>query len=169
MRREIFRFGLLGILAAGCAARPPEQSRFSRPPNWFPAEGLLVQRALFSARGRQYPLNGYLALSGSGGKRLVLTETFGNVMADVLIKPDGGVFVLRSSRMFPEKYIRRFMAADVECIFGGAPKSDCPVTMPGANHFVIDRGGYTLDLRIVETKSGPQPAEMFDETRALKK
>jgi hypothetical protein len=71
--------------------------------------------------------------------------------------------------MFPEKYIRRLVAADLECIFGGAPKLDCPVTMLDSNHFVIDRGGYKLDLRMVETKRGAQPAELFDETKALKR
>jgi hypothetical protein len=135
----------------------------------FPTNGLLVQRALFTARGRQFPLNGYLALSETGGKRLIVTENFGNVMADLLIKPDGKVFALRSSRMFPERYTRRLMAEDVKCIFGGTPGLDCPVTMPETNHFALDRGGYKLDIRIVETKPGAQPASMFDELAATKK
>lgn len=170
---------LLVLLGAGCIPTlpPPDphnpanllEDGTSRPANLFPANGTLVQRVLFTARGRQFALNGCLALSETGGKRLIVMETFGNVMADVLIKPDGKVFVLRSSRMFPEKYIRRLMAEDVKCIFGGAPKLDCPVTMPETNHFILDRGAYKLDLRIVETKAGPQPAEMFDEISALKK
>jgi hypothetical protein len=40
--------------------------------------------------------------------------------------------------------------------------------MPDTNHFVIDRGGYKLDLRILEIKPGAQPAELFDETKAPK-
>ena len=128
-----------------------------------------MQRVLFTARGRQFALNGYLALSETGGKRLIVTETFGNVMADLLVKPDGTVVVLRSSRMFPEKYIRRLMAADVQCIFGGTPALDCPVTMLDTNRFLLDRGHYKLDLRIVETKVGMQPAQMFDKTAVLKK
>jgi len=84
-------------------------------------------------------------------------RNLGNVMADVLVKPDGKVFVMRSSRLFPERYIRRLMAADLACVFGGHPMLDCPVAMPETNHFVIDRGGYKLDLRIVETKPGAQP------------
>ena len=155
---------VLATVLASCAT-PPPSVHFSRPAGMFPADGLLVQRALFTARGRQFALNGYLALSAAGGKRLIVTETFGNVMADVLVKPDGKVFVMKSSRMFPEKYIRRLMAADLECVFGNAPAADCPVTMAGKNHCVIDRGGYQLDLRIVETKPGAQPVAMFDETK----
>lgn len=154
-------------LLAGCAATPPAAEHFSRPANLFPINGLLVQRAVFTARGRQFALNGYLALSETGGKRLVVAENFGNVMADLLIKPDGKVFVLRSSRMFPERYIRRQMAADVACVFGGAPMLDCPVTMPETNRFVLDRSGYKLDLRIVETKTGVQPAALFDESQPM--
>jgi hypothetical protein len=57
------------------------------------------------------------------------------------------------------------MAADVECVFGSTPAADCPVTMLATNHFVVDRGGYRLDLRIVEIKPGAQPAALFDETK----
>ena len=167
MRRNLFLLALL--LVAGCVSTPLSTRPYARPSGQFPADGMLVQRALFTAHGRQFALNGYLALSETGGKRLIVTETFGNVMADLLVKPDGRVFVLRSSRMFPERYIRRLMAADLECIFGGTPKLDCPVTMPDTNHFILDRGGYKLDLRIVETKIGAQPASMFDETVGLKK
>ena len=162
---RIFGFCMVVALLAGCATTPPP-GHFSRPAGLFPADGLLVQRALFTARGRQFALNGYLALSEAGGQRLIVTETFGNVMADVLIKPDGKVFVMKSSRLFPEKYIRRLVVADLECVFGNATALDCPVTMPGTNHFVIDRGGYQLDLRIVQVKPGAQPAAMFDETKA---
>ena len=151
MRRNFLLLSLMLMLAGGCAPIP-QAGHFARPAGMFPAEGLVVQRALLTVYGRQFALNGYLVLSPTGGKRLIVTETFGNVMADVLEKPDGTVFVMRSSRMFPEQYIRRLMAADVECIFGGTPMLDCPVTMPETNHFVVDRGGYKLDLRIVETK-----------------
>ncbi|HEV2691464.1 MAG TPA: hypothetical protein VG347_01060 [Verrucomicrobiae bacterium] len=166
MRRNFLPL-LLVLLVAGCAATPPEHP-FTRPANLFPPDGVLVQRVLFTARGRQFPLNGYLALNEAGGKHLVVTENFGNVMAELLIKPDGQVFVLRSSRMFPERYIRRLMAEDVKCVFGGTPKLDCPVTMPETNRFVLDRGAYKLDIRIVETKAGVQPAAMFEEPVAVK-
>lgn len=167
MRRNFLFLPLFVLLAVGCASTPPVKN-YSVTPAMFPSEGLLVQRAMFSAIGRQFPLNGYLALSATRGKRLIVTESFGMVMADVLIKPDGKIFVLQSSRMFPKRYIRYLMADDVQCIFGGAPKLDCPVTMLDTNHFVIDRGGYKLDLRIVETKAGAQPDSMFDETKAKK-
>jgi len=156
------------FLMSGCATKLPEQTQFFRPANLFPANAFITQRALFTARGRQFPLNGYLAMSATGGKRLVVTETFGGVMADVLVKPDGKVFVLQSSRLFPEKYIRRLMVPDLECIFGSAPAANCPVEMLATNHFVIDRGGYSLDLRILEIKSGAQPAELFAEPKGQK-
>jgi hypothetical protein len=168
MRRNFSLLSLFLLLAAGCASAPP-QNHFSRPADLFPADGLLIQRALLTAHGRQFALNGYLALSATGGKRLIVTETFGGVMADLLVKPDGKVFVMQASRMFSEKYARRLVAADLKCVFGDGTDKNCPVTMLDKNHFVIDRGGYKLDLRTVETKSGPQPPELFDETKALKK
>jgi len=129
---------------------------------------MLVQRVMFTARGHQFPLNGYLAISQARGKRLIITETFGAVMADVLIKPDGRVFVMKSSRMFPARYIRRLVAEDVQCAFGGVVKLDCPITWLDKNHFVIDRGRYKIEVRIVETKTGAQPDSVFDETKAKK-
>jgi hypothetical protein len=38
--------------------------------------------------------------------------------------------------------------------------------MPAANHFIVKRHGYSLDLRIVEVKPGAQPASLFDESKA---
>jgi hypothetical protein len=157
---------LVFVLTAGCVAPPAAQSHFSPPPHLFPADGFITQRAVFTARGRQFPLNGYLALSETGGKRLVITENFGHVVADVLVKPDGEIFVMQSSRMFSPKYIRLGVAADLQCVFGGATNRDCPVEMPGTNHFMIKRHGYTLDLRILDVKPGAQPANLFDETKA---
>jgi hypothetical protein len=154
------------ILAAGCAAAPPVPSHFSRPANLFPADGFITQRAVFSTHGRQFPLNGYLAVSETGGQRLVITENFGHVLADVLVKPDGKVFVMQSSHAFSPKDIRLGVAADLQCVFGDATNRDCPVEMPDANHFIIKRHGYSLDLRIVEVKLGAQPASLFDESKA---
>lgn len=171
MRRHLkslsFLLPLCLLLAAGCIHDTPT-AKIVRPDGLFPAEGMIVQRALFTAHGRQFALNGYLALSPTGGKRLIVTETFGNVMADVLVKPDQQVFVLRSSRLFPEKAIRRLMVPDLQCVFGDAPCTNCPVTMPATNHFIVDRGGYQLDLRILETKPGPLPASLFDPTAPTK-
>jgi hypothetical protein len=156
------------LLAAGCVSTPPPQNHSSRPANLFPANAFLTQRAVLTARDREFALNGYLALSETGGQRLVITENFGNVVADVLVKPDGKIFVMRSSRMVSGNWIRRYVAADLETIFGRMPLKDWPVEKTGENHFLLQRPGYSLYVRIVETKIGAQPAELFDETKALK-
>jgi hypothetical protein len=162
MRRNLF-FLLLLLLAAGCVTTPPQN--FSRPANLFPPDALMIQRAVLTVHGRQFTLNGYLALSKSGGKRLIVTENFGAVLADVLVKPDGKIYVMRSSQLFRPEWIQRYIASDMECIFGDAPKANCPGKMLSPTHFVIEHHGYTLDLQIVETKPGAQPPELFDETK----
>jgi hypothetical protein len=154
-------------LPAGCAT-PPVPNNTPRPVVSVPANALVTQRAVLTVRGRQFALNGYLAVSETGAKRLIVTQSFGQVLADVLIKRDGNVHVMRSSPMLRPDWIRRYVAADVECIFGEGPSAEateCPVRILSRAHFVIERRGYNLDLQIVETKHGPQPAELFDETR----
>jgi hypothetical protein len=94
--------------------------------------------------------------------RLIVTENFGNVLADVLVKRDGSVQVMRSSAAFRPAWIERFMAADLKCIFGDAPESGCPVQAISPTHFVVKRFWYSLDLHIVDIKPGPQPAAMFE-------
>jgi hypothetical protein len=147
----------------GCAASPYHLP--ARIPGQFPDEGLVTQRAVLTALGRQFSLNGYLSRSVAGGQRLVITENFGGVLADVLVKPDGTIHVMRSSRAFTPPRIRRFVAADLQCIFGNAPLADCPGQRLSETHFVIERAWYRLDVQIVDSKTGPQPPEMFDETR----
>ncbi|HEY4414340.1 MAG TPA: hypothetical protein VGO57_01510 [Verrucomicrobiae bacterium] len=159
---------LILLLAAGCATVPPVTRSWVRPAAALPADGFITQRAVFSARGAQFPFNGYLAVSASGGKRLVVTESFGHVIADVLVKPDGKIFVMQSSRMFPPEYIRHGVAADLECIFGSATNQACPVQKLSSNHFILKRNFYSLDLRIVDVKAGRQPENLFDETKAEK-
>jgi len=159
MRRNLFF--LLLLLAGGCVTTPPP-GNLPRVANSFPADALIIQRAVLTVHGRQFTLNGYLALSKVGGKRLIVTENFGAVLADVLVKPDGKIFVMRSSQLFRPEWIRNYVVADLECIFGGAPEAGCPGTMISPTHFVIERRGYTLDLQIVETKPGPQSPELFD-------
>jgi hypothetical protein len=154
------------VLLVGCATIP--RSQIQRPANTFPADALITQRGVLTVLGRQYTLNGYLASSSTNGKRLIITENFGSVLADVLVKPDGTVHVMRSSRAFKLKWIRRYIAADVECIFGTAPKPDCPEQMLSPSHFLIERRWYKLDLQIVETKPGPQSSDLFDESKAEK-
>ena len=153
-------------LSAGCATHRPPAPTIA--PREFPPEAFITQRAVLSARGKQFTLNGYLSLSDARGKRLLVTENFGNVLADVLVKPDGSVHVMRSSPAFRPAWIKRFVATDLECIFGKEPRRKCKVEALSATHFVVKRFWYKLDLRIVETRPGPQPAEMFDETKAAR-
>ncbi len=157
---------LLELLAAGCAT--PPRSRFVTSPNSFPADALITQRGVLTVLGRQFTLNGYLARSATNGQRLIVTENFGNVLADVLIKPNGEAVVMRSSRAFKAKWIHDYLAADVRCIFGNAPEASCPGQQLSPTHFVLERRWYKLDLNIVTIKPGPQSAEMFDATRAPK-
>ena len=160
--------GLLVALAlgAGCATRPAQPS--ATVPHKSPPDAFITQRAVLTARGKQFTLNGYLSMSEAGGKRLLVTENFGNVLADVLVKPDGVAHVMRSSAAFRPAWIKRFVAADLECVFGNPVGRRCNVEALSPTHFVVKRFWYTLDLRIVETKPGPQPPEMFDQTKAMR-
>ncbi|HEU6449167.1 MAG TPA: hypothetical protein VFV23_12080 [Verrucomicrobiae bacterium] len=162
MRRKFLFLPLL-LMFAGCVTH-----HFSPPPGLFPANAFITQRATFTARGKQFPLDGFLAMSETGGKRFVITAMMGVVVADILVKPDGKIYIMRSSQMFPEKYIRNGVARDLECIFGGADDKNCPVQMLDRKHFIVHRFGYTLDVRILDVKPGPQPAKLFDETKAAK-
>ena len=154
------------LLFTGCAATP--RAQIQRASNSFPADALITQRGVLTVLGRQFTLNGYLASSSTNGQRLVITENFGSVLADVLVKPDGKAYVMRSSRAFKPKWIERHIAADVQCLFGNSLQTDCPGQMIAPNHFLIERRWYKLDLHIVETKPGVQPPEMFDSTKAEK-
>lgn len=155
------------VLAAGCTTAPRPQ--LQRPTNAAPTDAFITQRGVLTVfGGRQFTLNGYLASSATNGQRLVITENFGNVLADVLVSPDGKAHVMKSSRAFKSKWIERYIAADVRCLFGNAPERDCPGQVVGPNHFVIERRWYKLDLQIVATKPSLQPAAMFDATKAEK-
>src|SRR5271170_7351570 len=110
MRRN--SFFLLLLLAAGCVTTPPS-GNLPRVVNSFPPDALMIQRAVLTVHGRQFTLNGYLALSRTGGKRLIVTENFGSILADVLVKRDGKVFVMRSSRLFRPEWILRYIVADM--------------------------------------------------------
>jgi hypothetical protein len=153
---------LVLALVAGCAT--PLRSTIPLRENASSVDALVTQRGVLTVLGRQFTLNGYLAMSAGGARRLIVTENFGNVLADVLVKPDGTVFVMRSSPAFKEEWIRRFVSADLQCVFGDGPREDCPGRQLSPTHYVIERRRYKLDLQIVETKPGPQPAALFDET-----
>lgn len=164
MRHKLILLSL--VLLAGCATAP--RTQIQRSPGLFPADAMITQRGVLTVLGRQFTLNGYLATSATNGQRLIITENFGGVLADVLVKPDGTVHVMRSSSAFKPKWIRRYIAADLVCIFGNEPQDDRPGQMLSPTHFQIERRWYKLELRIVETKPGPQPAAMFDEAKAEK-
>jgi hypothetical protein len=109
-----------------------------------------------------------LSISEARGQRLVITENFGNVLGDVLVKRDGSVHVMRSSEAFRPEWIKRFVAADLKCVCDDSPKSKCPVTVLSPTHIRIKHFFYSVDLQTIEVKPGVQPAEMFDETKAVK-
>jgi hypothetical protein len=166
MRHNFFIL-LLALLAAGCATSPPPSPEINpvRAARSFPAEALVTQRGVLTVRGRQFTLNGYVARSATRGLRLVITENLGGVLADVLVKADGQVFVLKSRSPFRPAWVEHYIAADLKGIFADAPATNCPVQVLSPTHFVIERRWYSLDLRTVAVNPGVQAAEMFDETR----
>ena len=155
---------ILLALLTGCATIPKSSVPRATPP----PDALITQRGVLKVLGRQFTLNGYVALSATGGRRLIVTENFGSVLADVLVKPDGSVHVMRSSRAFKPEWIRKYLAADLECLFGNGPRENCPGEQLGPDHYRIARRWYSLELRTVETKLGPQSADMFDASKAEK-
>jgi hypothetical protein len=154
-------FSLLIPLLAGCANLPA--SRVATPAVHVPAEAFMVHRVVLTARGKEYALTGYLALSQNRGMRLVVSDLFGQQLADVLLKPDGSVHVMKFSPLLRREWIEKYLAADLNCLFGEA-KAGCPVTVLNPGHFLLQRRWYRLDLRIVETRPGSQPDPLFDET-----
>ena len=165
MGRNAFIIVLAALMAAGCATQkkyPP------LPAGLFPADGLVTQRAVLTALGKQYALNGYTILSKDQGMRLVVTEMFGQEMADVLVKPDGSVYVMQSSPALHAEWIRRYVAADFKSLFANGQSADSPVEMLSPTHFVVKRRWYSLDVRVVEIQTGAQPAASFDSSRAEK-
>lgn len=156
MRRNLFVV-LCVWLVTGCATRVPQSQAM---PDLFPADALVTQRGVLTVHGQQFTLNGYLALSATRGKRLIVTENFGTVLADVLVKPDGTARVMRSSRSFRPEWIQQYLIPDMQCITGNGA---CPVRKLSATHFVIERRSYTLDLQTVQVTPGPQSVELFGE------
>jgi hypothetical protein len=161
---------ILCLLAAGCATHQPapRQNPAPRVASLFPPEALIAQRAVLTVHGRQFTLNGYLARSQTRGLRLVVTENFGGVLADVLVKPDGKTFVLQASPPFRPAWVENYLAADLKCLFGNMPETNCPVQVLSPTHFVITRRAYQLDLQTVEVKPGPQSAKLFDASQPEK-
>jgi hypothetical protein len=166
MRRNFFLLPLLLLLGAGCTTAQKDAAE--RIANLPPTDGFQTHRAVFTALGKQYTFNGYLATSRTGGKRLLITENFGMVFADVLIKPDGKIYVMQANKIFTPRRIQRYVARDLETLFDNHICQSTPVKVLGPGHLFLKRSFYSLDLRIVATKTGEQPAEMFDETKAIK-
>src|ERR1700722_8034501 len=165
MRGNCVSIPLLALLAMGCAGQrlsPPSDPALAAQS--FPTDAMVTQRGILTVHGRQFPLNGYVAKSQARGLRLVMADNFGGVMADVLVKPDGNVFVMRAKPPFRAAWIKRYAAADLNCIFDGAKETNCPLRILNPSHFVVERRWYTLDLQTVDIKPGAQPPEMFDET-----
>ena len=155
---------VLLLVLAGCSATPPPVPPRSATMA-VTTDELVVQRAILTFHGRQFTLNGYLSLSRAGGKRLVVTENFGAVLADVLVKPDGRVYVERSSALFRPEWIQRYLVSDLECVCGGAPPPDSTCQWSNPSHVVIAHPAYELDLQTLETRPGPQSPKLFAETR----
>src|SRR5438034_7994530 len=117
MRRNFF-IVCFALLAAGCAApKFVEPSPVAHPARLFPTEAFVTQRAVLTVHGRQFTLNGYVAKSETRGLRLIVTENFGGVLADVLVKPDGNIFALKAGPPFRRAWVENFIAADLKSIF----------------------------------------------------
>lgn len=136
---------ILALLLAGCATVPPTPVRVS-------TNALLTQRGVLTIRGRQFTLTGYLALSEQDGMRLIMTHTLGQVLADVLVKTDGAVHVMRPSPVLPNAWIERYVVADMR-------------RFAETGQLSIKDRYHTLELRTVETKPGLQPAKLFEVPR----
>lgn len=157
--RIILLLSLITTSLVGCMT--PAKTVLRGPEESFPDEAFIVQRGILTARGKQYTLNGYLARSKSRGMRLVVTENFGNPLMDILIEPDGYTHVMRSGGVFRDQWLREYVAADVQCIFGSDADAACPGTQLGPDRFLIQRRWYRLELQVVEVRPGEQSADMF--------
>src|SRR5258706_3356050 len=111
----IFSFLVL-FLVAGWVT-PPPAGKLPHLANSFPADALVTQRGVLTVHGRQFAVNGYVALSATGDTRLIMTESFGHVLADVLLKPDGSVHLMSPGQLFKPAWITRYVSADLNCLF----------------------------------------------------
>jgi hypothetical protein len=142
MRLELIA---LTVFLLGCATVP------APAPVRIPRDEFLTQRGILTIRGRQFTLTGYLALSERNGARLIVTHSFGQVLADVLLKPDGAVHVMRPSPVLRQEWIERHVVNDLRQYLAN----------PAPTLTIRDRY-HSLELRTVETKPGLQPAKLFE-------
>jgi hypothetical protein len=161
-RLQVLALSLV-IFVSGCATAPV--AKMAAPAvREIPSEAFMTHRVIMNARGREFALTGYLALSQSRGMRLIVSESFGQQLGDVLIKPDGSVHVMKAGPMLKKQWIEKYLAADLKCLFGHTSEL-CPVTVVSPTHFVLTRRWYKLDLRIVETRPGRQPDALFEDAK----
>src|SRR5262245_53834414 len=91
--RSLALLGSLSLLlVTGCTTTKSKTYAGAVEPH-LPANAFMTHRAIFTARGKQFALTGYLALSESGGKRLIISQPLGQTMADLLVTSDGTVHV----------------------------------------------------------------------------
>jgi hypothetical protein len=166
----------VALWAAGCAGPEPKKPNASPPPGLpprigqlFPPNAVITQRGVLTVRDRQFTMMGYIARSETNGLRLLMTETFGGVLADVMIEPDGKVIVVQAKPPFRPAWAEKYVAADLRCVFGRASIEDCPGWVLSPTHFVIKRPRYTLDLQTVEVKTNVPPSSVFDPNVAKQK
>ena len=114
-------------------------------------------------------MTGYIARSETNGLRLLMTENFGGVLADVIIEPSGKVIVVQTKPPLRPAWAENYVAEDLRCVFGRGSPEDCPGWMLSPNHYVIKRPRYTLDLQTVEVKTNVPPASVFDPNTTKKK
>lgn len=158
--------GLALMFTCGCTSlvRPQLPGRATA----LPAEAFLTQRGVLTIfGGRQFTLNGYLATSVTQGHRLVITENFGGVLADVLVTPDAKVHVMKSSAAFQRQWIEQHIAADLRCVVGLGRPGECQGQWVGADRCRLQRRWYRLELQTVSVQPGPQPATLFDPRPAI--
>ena len=170
MHRNFIYILLLVGLMAGCASPKNSLQPASAlsTAKLFPPDTFVTQRGVLTIHQRQFTLNGYVAKSETRGLRFILTENFGGVLADVLVKPDGKVLVMQTKSPFRRAWVEKYIAVDLKCIFSGGAEINCPVQRLSPTHFIIQRHGYKLDLQTVEIKPGAQPAAMFEEAHGGK-
>jgi hypothetical protein len=153
------------IFVSGCATAPVAKTA-APAVREIPSEAFMTHRVVMNARGREFALTGYLAISQSRGMRLIVSESFGQQLADVLITPDGSVHVMKAGPMLKRQWIEKYLAADLKCLFSHTGEL-CPVVIVSPTHFVLTRRWYKLDLRIVETRPGRQPDALFEDAKVV--
>jgi len=145
----------LGAMA-GCAFGPVQPPSKPLAPS-FPSNALVTQRGILKARGREFPLNGYVTTSETGGLRLVLANDFGGVLVEALVDANGKTSVVSAKAPFRKTWVEHYVMEDLKCVFGIGSSTNCQARRVGTNHFLIERRWYQLDLRTVQIKSGGAP------------